>query len=484
MKESIQRLLRRAPVLHRLSRWAYRAVRRTAGAVRTTLYMSTRAARHRLQGGSTQWRRELPVQRPLRHQLDFPVQAVGFDAFSPRGSNVPGMAQEGRDSLYLPPDAWEDSRLSFLMKGYPGSCGIKINKNEGGVTALYLSPHPGRVVQRAVSSRHEGQLMVFNYLTSKGVAPRLYDLLELEDSEGRLWTAYVVQHVEGDVPEEHEVVELLRTLRELTLDDSLRLVSNDGWAGDDFRLPDCKGNVLSTVDGRALYVDIHNFTLGAYDRFLEQLAEEVASTSHFGEERGMVGANNKRVLYQEVPGTGLAAKRSPSARMKVYDKLLKEAGVSLDGRFVLDVGCNLGLMSAEYLRRGAAWVHGWDRSEMVSAAHKVMLAIGCTRFSFTGVELDATSRLSDSLPAHISAGPADRVVLSYLAIRKHVGWIDGIREVPWRYMIYEGHEGDRPLVEYMKELNDVLPITVLASGTVSDAMSPPRAIAVVERLAP
>ena len=483
MKRRVARALSRVPLLLAASRWLYRHGRRASGIARTIIYVSSRTLRAKATGADERWRRELPVQAVLRHQLDFECPAPD------RGSLLTGVHElhrrvgEGRDSLYLPPEVWRRSRLAFLMNAYPPDCGLKINKNEGGAEARYMSPHPGRAVQRRLSASHREQLLVFNHLNVRGLAPRLYDLIELKDTRGRVWTAYVVQHLDGGVPGERDTTVLVEGLKRETASDALRLISNDGWSSRDFTPPDCKGNaVQSPALGRPLYVDVHNFKLGTYDRVLGSLAEEVRAASHFGEARGNVIGGDGRCLYQEIPGADPPAKRSPVARMRAFDALLREAVVKLEQKAVLDVGCNLGLMSAEYLRRGAMWVHGWDYPEVIEAAEKVLLAVGCTRFSLTPMILGSDSPPLSTVPPHILGQGADRIVISYLAVRKHVGWLRALDAIPWRHMLYEGHEGDGPLEEYVSALEAIVPVDVLARGTVSDAMSPPRSIALLRRL--
>jgi hypothetical protein len=228
-------------------------------------------------------------------------------------------------------------------------------------------------------------------------------------------------------------------------------------------------------------VDVHNFILDQYDTHLAALASEVAADSHFGNRSVLLGGLGGSFLYQEIPGLDRPAKRSPRARMQVWDALLARAGVSLQGKAVFDVGCNLGLMGAEYLRRGARWLHGWDQPQVVEAARRVLLSIGCTRFSLAGGRLDRDTDLAGSLPAHMKAVAGEDTVLSYLAIRGHIGWLPALARFPWRYMLYEGHQEDGALDGYLAELNAVVPVRLVEADRLSDGISAARDIALIER---
>jgi len=121
--------------------------------------------------------------------------------------------------------------------------------------------------------------------------------------------------------------------------------------------------------------------------------------------------------------------------------LMKEAGVSVNNRVVLDIGCNIGMMMAQYLKMGAAWCHGWDRARVAPHAERLLLALGCTRFSVTGCDISVDQPLENDLPEFLKQS-LDGCVISYLAIYGHVGWLKAIDRIPWSFIIYEGHEAE------------------------------------------
>ncbi len=428
------------------------------------------------------WRAELPVQAPSRfdvsHQVDR-LDARTVEAWCEAESLA---FSAGWDAVYLPPQTWAATPLCHLQETYPAGAGLKIAKQPGDSDAFYMDGCFGRSLPQKVSFSHRKQTLTFNFLHLREIAPRLYDLVELADASGCVWTGYVVRHIEPAPLEPDDCRRLVERLQSLERDRLIELISMNGWRTPDFEPPDCNGNLLrSEADGQPFYVDIHNFILDRYQDHLLETARQATAASHFGAGSYLLGGTDGGFLYQEIPGIDLPGKRSPRRRMEVFDLLLAEAGVDLRNKVVFDVGCNLGLMGAEYLRRGARWLHGWDKDDVVTAARAVLLSIGCTRFSLRGVDLVPEVDLCASLPDHLAGLRDADALVSYLAIRGHVGWLPALERLPWSTMLYEGHQRDGTLREHVETLNEVVPVRVLAEATLTDGMSEPRQVAVLQR---
>jgi hypothetical protein len=305
--------------------------------------------------------------------------------------------------------------------------------------AAVLAPYPAdaglQIAQRAGDSHaahagrvsHRFRFLTLNYQHLLSGAPRPYDLLEISDGAKITWTAYVVE----DSP----------------------------------AVPAADDSVLEN-----------------YERHLRELAASVTEQSHFGGRLHVLGGKTGRFLYQEIPGLDCPAKRSPRVRLQAWDPLLERAHVSIESKVIFDIGCNLGLMGAEYLRRSARWVHGWDQPDVVEAARKVLLSVGCTRFSLTGKRLDQDADLTSHLPAHLQGVDGEGAILSYLSVREHLGWLPGLSQLPWRYMLYEGHPEDRQIETYIGELSARIPVRLLTTDRVSDGVTGTCDIALIERL--
>jgi hypothetical protein len=484
-RDRIKSVLIRYPALFRAVRATYIAYASAQRELFSLVRFAPRLIALRFGAGQRRsvWQRELPVQRPLRVDAGAVTPTLNPQQVKAWCSARHLPFFEGGDSIYLPPQTWRATPLAPVLPEYPADAGLKIAQQAGDADAAYVMPRTGRAVAQKLTFPHRLQILTFNYLHLEDIAPRLYDLIEIRDGSRVVWTAYVVQHVDSVPPQPGDCEQMTRKLRELERSGPLKLVSGAGWSGIDFQEPDCNGNLRrDAASGGIRYVDVHNFILEGYDAHLSGLAEKVAGTSHFGGRSRFLGGKSGTFLYQEIPGLDAPAKRSPRVRLQAWDPLLERAGVSIEGQTIFDIGCNLGLMGAEYLRRGARWLHGWDQPEVVEAARQVLLSIGCTRFSLTGGALGAGTDLVSGLPPHLRSVPPENAILSYLAIRGHIGWLPGLAKLPWRYMLYEGHQEDAELETYVSELNAGIPVRLLTTDRVSDGVSAPRDIALIERL--
>jgi hypothetical protein len=156
--------------------------------------------------------------------------------------------------------------------------------------------------------------------------------------------------------------------------------------------------------------------------------------------------------------------------------------VSVKDRLVLDIGCNVGMMMAQYLKLGALWCQGWDHEAVVPHTEKLLYALGCTRFSTTGGAISKSIDLPGNLPCHLQQHLTG-CVISYLAIRGHIDWLEALKQIPWASMIYEGHEGETldQSLGYLEELKKSVSFTISAHSEYTDGDSDPRTVAILVR---
>jgi hypothetical protein len=386
---------------------------------------------------------------------------------------------EGGHAIYLPPESFKASLFQDLATAYPPDAGLKVIKGKGGIDdGGYINePTKGdsRLHLKLVHS-HRQLTLVANLLNAFGVGPRLYDLIEMETGD-YFWTAYVIQDVGGSVPSLAECESGIAKLKDLENRGLLKVILPEGFADEEFDCPTCAGNALTNGNGEFKYIDFQNFFLTNYESYLRSVALEATDASHFGDSSVLRGG---RYLYQSVPGVNLPSKRSIDQRMTVFDRVLNEAGVSVADRLVLDVGCNIGMMMGQYLKRGAGWCHGWDRKHLVPHTERMLLALGCTRFSTTGTDISAAQPLEENLPEFLRPR-LDGCVISYLAVRGHLGWLDALSRIPWKFLIYEGHEGEthQDFEEYLKDFSQVAKFRIGSVTSYVDGDSDQRTLAVL-----
>ena len=361
------------------------------------------------------------------------------------------------------------------------SSGLKIAKEQGSVDQVNyvgtVSKGDSLLHLNSVYG-HRHLTLVANLLYSSARGPRLFDLVEIKCGDVA-WTAYVIEDVSGGTPSMEQCEAGISQLRQLENDGLLRVVTPEGFNDDEFRCPECEKNALVTEQGAFKYIDFQNFVLGDYGAYLKKIAVEATEASHFGEQSILRGG---RYLYQTVPGVNLPAKRNIEDRIRVLERLLETSGVSIKERLVLDVGCNIGMMMSEYLRWVPEWTHGWDRSHVVAHTEKLLLALGCTRFSTSGADITKSYDLKKDIPEFLT--PAlEGCVMSYLAVRGHIGWIDSLHTIPWSVLIYEGHEGEtrEDFQMYLREFNQTNKIEVAAVDDYIDGDSDRRTIAILRR---
>ena len=414
------------------------------------------------------WLSELPVQSIPRISINLP----SVDSLCQKNE-----FKEGGHTIYLPLAKIDE--LNYSADIYPESVGIKIVKRKGRVNEPFSSSDKSCKTHELLSPSHKNLLLVYNLFYSLDMGPRLYNLIELEFSNGDIHIAYILEHVEGKEPTKQACEKFVDKIKFLEGENLINLVNWNGYEDMDFICPKCNGNLIQDKGSKKLkYVDLQNFSLGDYQSYLENVALKASARSHFGEKSYLMGG---KYLYQEVPGLNRVAKRSPSDRYKTWKELLSKNNLTLKDKIIIDVGCNLGLMSAQYLKDGAAWIHGFDMPEVIEHTEAVLLTLGCTRFSLMGTKLSQDTDIMSQIPERFQR-PTLPIVISYLAIRGHIGWIRSLANVPWDFMLYEGHEEEdkKQSLKYIEQLKKIKPCHILEEGWISDANSSPRYIAIIK----
>ncbi len=389
-------------------------------------------------------------QKVLRHEIDLPFLA-DHAALQEWLAEKRIEFRTGAFCIYLPPQEMLVEVFGKLLAKYPADAGLKVLKDlKTPAKAKYVDRAFGNVARfdDLTSNKPLELIRVANYLFDHEVGPRVYDLIELKTPHNQL-SAYVVQDVAGGVPTEGECQKFIEQLKVL-FDDQL-LPFPDWQIKEDFRCPDCKGNLLKDPSsGKLMYIDFQSFMMKDNLKYIDQIAADMKDDVHFGDQHWLRGG---RYLYQSIPGLHVG-QRMINERWDVFSKLLADTGAELDGNVVYDIGCNMGMMIQSALANGARWAIGWDRPYVIPHSRKLLLAMGMTRFDLFAKDIDAESEFAPQLPPH--AMENNGAILFYLAMRKHIGFPDGVNRLPFEFMLYEGHENETlaDTEEYLREIEE------------------------------
>jgi hypothetical protein len=417
-----------------------------------------------------------PRQEPLTWDVAIPGVAPGElrDWLRRRGCIV----EEGKHTLYLPPQPALAHLLPSVVRAYPATAGFKILKDFRSPSASrYLTGTSKALVRDLITGAPAELLLPANYLFERGLGPRVWDLSHWR-GDGRDYTVFVVDHVDGRTPTIQEFDTFKDRLTTEVESAHLRIPVPDWRRYPDFRPPDCRGNLLfDRRTNQPLYVDFQNFAVLA-SAWTNELVQRAGETAHFGDGRPL---RNGSYLYQRIPGIGQAGKRNTERRWNLILNALDEAKVSLAGRTVLDFGCNSGMMLHAALCAGAGWGVGWDRPAVASVATELLGSLGMTRFGLVGCTLDEGYDYFRDIPDYLSP-TLDEAVVFYLAVRQHVGIIQQLTQVRWRALIYEGHQGEQlgQLEDHLRPLMEVNAV-IAHRGQVTDGYSSARPFAILLR---
>ena len=262
-----------------------------------------------------QWKTELPLQSISRI-------SINIESLEVLCKKHPDF-KEGGHTYYFSPQILQESLFHDFFKYIPNSAGLKIIKRSGGIDTPFPSTDKTCQSHSALAPSHKELILVHSLFFNENLGPRLYNLVEIQFQDGSVHVAYILEHVEGQIPSQKECESFIEKIQTLESRNAIKLVNWNGYKDHDFTCPACNGNLLKDKSSKALkYVDLQNFSLGDYYTYLKKIALEAAHASHFGQKSYLMGGE---YLYQEVPGLSIKAKRSPGERFKVFKKLLEEA---------------------------------------------------------------------------------------------------------------------------------------------------------------
>ncbi|HEV8352602.1 MAG TPA: hypothetical protein VGR24_00210 [bacterium] len=474
-RHKIGRTLRRS----RVGRVVYESARRLRGEVRVALHAWRAGVLTHAAG-----RPDADLadrQRPLRWSARLP----GFSGPEALRDWLVGhgiVSSEGRHTFYLPPQPELAGLFPEAAGFYPADAGFKILKDPGSPEeSRYVGAGQTTTLQTRLTGSPRRQVLAAGYLAMHGIGPAIYDMAEITTADGGSLTAFVVQDAGRDVPTMEEYRAFMSALEERLQSGELAVIPPNWRQRGDFSPPDCARNLVKSGPGGTVrYVDFQQFLVTDQRLVVRRLLEAASGELHFGT---AYAARGGKYLYQSVPLAGETAKRDTQLRWRMMSALLKRHGIDPDLRIFFDVGCNAGMMLAEALAAGARWGIGWDLPRVIEHARRLQLALGNTRLDMIGAQLHAAYPLAEDVPERLRRFTDDAVVL-YLAVRQHLGFMPTLAGLRWRYLLYEGHQGESPetIPVHMESLARVVPVRMIDTTAYADGDSRPRPVALVERV--
>lgn len=388
---------------------------------------------------------------------------------------------EGTFSIYLPPQPDLARHLGAFVDFYPDDAGYKIVKD-------FAAPDKANYVRNGVTVSWQESVLVgdpnqqviaANTAEVLGLGSRLYDLAALEAGQ-TVVTCFVVRHIESQPVAGEDVARFIAQLNHVVQQGILGTAVPYKGSHKDFNPPNCNGNLVKDAEGALRYVDFQQFVVMDGQGVIRQKLTENAARLSFGVVHPL--RKNDYYLYQTIPGVDLVGRRDSQLRWGWIKKLLAEAELTVDRRVILDVCCNSGVMSALALSEGALWALGWDLPEVAGTAQEVQRLLGFTRMDLTKASLSKDYSLMADIPARFQPF-LDEAVVFYLAAWNHIGFVTELARMPWRALVFEGHEridrqGYAELIEIMeRQCHSAL----IADTMLHDGDSEPRWLGVFVR---
>ena len=241
--------------------------------------------------------------------------------------------------------------------------------------------------------------IVQNLMAIRGLAPRVYDLVEVDGH-----VAQVTDKVEGKAG----AVKFE--------DNRFNFVEHE------------KSQPHNFVGGK--FVDFQGASFKSFSGYKQELMMKATRLTSF--------PRTERQLYQS--SGAIHGKRDTPARLSRYKF------PSFKGKTVFDIGCNLGMMMRAVYDKGAKRVVGIDWPDMVEVSRELAIMDGYFNLDFAGADLKKITH--EQVQERTGIKRFD--VHIFIAMKMWIGWPDWVKECDTLY--YEGHGKVRPfeVKEYKK----------------------------------
>lgn len=382
---------------------------------------------------------------------------------------------EGGWSIYIPPQIDLEKILGKITEFYPADAGYKIVKD-------FKSPENARYVNKKNESVSWPETVLVGNLFSQFnaacvaellcLSPKIYDLVEIKATSVSL-SCFVVQHIDGT----HIVTLSDFDLFISRLDAHVKsreiqtVVPYMAQRHTDFSPPDCNHNLVKSSDERLYYVDFQQFSVVDHKELIVKLLASASDILSFGDVHPF--RSRKPYLYQTIPGVNITGKRDTEMRWEVIREMLTVAQIDITRRVILDICCNSGVMLSQALIDGALWGLGWDLPEVVDLGIKIQRTLGFSRITMFPAQLSEHYSLIEDIDERFNGRLSGSIVF-YLAAWNHIGFVAELAEIPWKALVFEGHEDREDYSEVVTLMKEKCQARLAGQKTVIDGDSLPR----------
>ncbi len=333
----------------------------------------------------------------------------------------------GKHAAYIHEPTDIEKLSPGLSKAYPQPFGLKIFRSlsrspDGSVyyTSTRNSAYTTPLAMWTVGSVRE-KLVVGNILHQHGIAPRVYDLVNLEHPDGPTLTALVTEHVGHELVRGDEGLELIERLRRVSRQEGIADVGHMNSI--DILPPNFNDNIVRGSRG-PVYVDIQKLVMLDAKR---PRASEVGGGIHTSKKVGSdeLGKEADFVSDRDATGQTLA-----------MGSMLLEAGFEFHGARILDVGRELRQSVPFFLWKGAGHCLGIESPELVESTRRNLYRLGYSRFEVFSSE----SRCIGTGKNAFDSRPVDLMLIASNADIRELP--EGLRRVEWEFLFCRGGENE------------------------------------------
>ena len=322
-------------------------------------------------------------------------------------------------------DEWGKHSRYFCTKESVESLGLKYREGRGIKLVVNNKMKTTEHLQRLA--------LIQTYYHYRGLSPKVYNTGWVGE-----YPYLEVEHIEG---------KFIKPTKKLI--DKIEKVASDSG----FIKPYLDLNIEKNYIQREkiYYIDFHGFEINL--EYLERkLMKDINDKTHWGKNNN----EGDRYSYQGWLTLGLTGKRNCDDRINQMN--LKS--IDFKDKTVLDIGCNLGLMSHYATTRGAK-VIAVDKINIIESAEMFKYLKG-----LSNVEFYADEFTPDTIDKY---GEFD--IVFYFAMIHSLGRPKKLKDITKEILIYEGHNLENTITTYF-ELKEIFNSVEYAGHTIDRGIRP------------